>query len=55
VGVVLKGIIEISMQKGPFILHEGDSIHIPAYVPFRWTAIEGDVIEVFWFLSPPSF
>jgi len=55
VGLVLKGSVEVYMRNGVHILKQGDSIHIPSHTHFKWTAIEGDVVEVIWVLTPPSF
>ncbi len=54
-GLVLKGTIEVRSGNDVHTLSAGDSICHPADVPHSWRGIEGDVIEVIWVQTPPSF
>ncbi len=54
-GLVLKGVLEITVGDEVFLLDEGDCIYYPANVPHSWRAVEGESIEVVWVLTPPSF
>ncbi|MBF0276685.1 MAG: helix-turn-helix transcriptional regulator [SAR324 cluster bacterium] len=53
--IVMKGTLEVKVGNDTYQLNEGDSLHYPAHVPHSWLATKGDVIEVFWILTPPSF
>ena len=54
-GLVLKGVLEVTVSDEVFRLDEGDCIYYPANVPHSWRAVEGESIEVIWILTPPSF
>ena len=54
-GIVLKGSLEVSVGDDVYQLEEGDSIYYPTSVPHPWRALKGDIIEVIWILTPPSF
>ncbi|MBW1667427.1 MAG: helix-turn-helix domain-containing protein [Deltaproteobacteria bacterium] len=54
-GIVLKGTLEVSVGGDVYRLEEGDSIYYPTSYPHSWRALEGDIIEVIWILTPPSF
>jgi len=54
-GLVLKGVLEVTVGDEVFLLDEGDCIYYPANVPHSWRAVEGKSIEVVWVLTPPSF
>jgi len=54
-GIVLNGRIEINIKNEKYVIEQGDTIHIRAYVPHKWIALEGDVIKVIWILVPPAF
>jgi len=55
IGLVLKGVLEVTVSDKVFLLNEGDCIYYPANVPHSWRAVEGESIEVIWVLTPPSF
>ena len=55
IGLVLKGVLEVTVSDEVFLLDEGDCIYYPANVPHSWRAVEGESIEVIWVLTPPSF
>ena len=55
IGIVLKGSLEVTVGKEVYQLDTGDSIYYPANIPHSWRALEGDVIQVMWILTPPSF
>ncbi len=52
---VMKGELEVTVNREIFHLEEGDTIYYPAHVPHSWRALKGDPIEVIWILTPPSF
>jgi transcriptional regulator with XRE-family HTH domain len=52
---VVKGKLEVCVGKDVYCLDEGDTINYPAHVEHSWRALEGDIIEVIWILTPPSF
>jgi transcriptional regulator with XRE-family HTH domain len=54
-GIVLRGSIEVRAGEQVYTLHAGDSICHPADVPHSWRGLEGEVIEVIWVHTPPSF
>lgn len=54
-GLVLKGVLEVTVGDEVFRLDAGDCIYYPANVPHSWRAVEGESIEVIWILTPPSF
>ena len=55
IGIVLKGSLEVTVGNEVYQLDTGDSIYYPANIPHSWRALEGDVIQVMWILTPPSF
>ena len=55
IGLVLKGVLEVTVNDEVFLLDEGDCIYYPANVPHCWRAVKGESIEVIWVLTPPSF
>jgi len=55
IGFVMNGSIEVLVKNEKYIIEECDTIHLQAYVPFKWVAIAGDVIKVLWVLVPPAF
>lgn len=52
---VMRGVLEVTVNREVFRLEEGDTIYYAANVPHSWKAIKGDPIEVIWILTPPSF
>jgi transcriptional regulator with XRE-family HTH domain/quercetin dioxygenase-like cupin family protein len=54
-GFVLKGTIEVRSGDEVRKLQEGDSMCFPADVPHFWRGLDGDVIEVIWVVTPPTF
>jgi transcriptional regulator with XRE-family HTH domain len=55
IGIVLKGSLEVTVGNEVYQLDTGDSIYYPANIPHSWRALEGNVIQVMWILTPPSF
>ena len=53
IGLVLKGVLEVTVSDEVFLLDEGDCIWYPANVPHSWRAVEGESIEVIWVLTFP--
>lgn len=52
---VVKGKLELCVGENVYRLKEGDTICYPAHVAHSWRALEGEIIEVIWILTPPSF
>ena len=52
---VMKGVLEVTVSGEVFRLEEGDTMYYPANVLHSWKAVKGDLIEVLWILTPPSF
>jgi len=53
--VVLAGIVSLQLGTEMFELATGDSIDYRSSTPHRLTNIGGDVAEVMWIISPPSY
>jgi transcriptional regulator with XRE-family HTH domain len=52
---VVKGKLELCVGEDVYRLEEGDTICYPAHVAHSWRALECEIIEVIWILTPPSF
>ena len=53
--VVLAGIVSLQLGTEIFELSTGDSIDYRSSTPHRLANIGGDVAEVMWIISPPSY
>lgn len=54
-GFVLRGTIEVRSGDEVYKLQEGDSMCFPADIPHSWRGLAGDLIEVIWVVTPPTF
>jgi len=53
--LVLRGSLEVCVGNEVHKLEKGDTIYYPTNIPHSWRALEGELIEVIWVLTPPSF
>lgn len=54
-GLILTGMLEVSVGKDMYRLSAGDSIYFPAHFPHSWRGLGQEPIEVIWVLTPPRF
>lgn len=53
--IILKGQMEVSVDKSTYLLNEGDSINFSSKLPHAWRNIGEEQLEVIWVNTPPSF
>ena len=53
--VVIRGTVQLELGDELFELEAGDSIDYRSAVPHRISNLGGDVAEVMWIISPPSY
>jgi transcriptional regulator with XRE-family HTH domain len=53
--LVLKGILEITLNDIQYILKKGDSIYFNSSVPHSFRNIFNGITEALWVITPPSF
>jgi quercetin dioxygenase-like cupin family protein len=52
---VIKGSIEISLNKTKYVLKKGDSIYFNSSIPHAFRNISKEKAEVIWVDTPPTF
>ncbi|HNW39564.1 MAG TPA: XRE family transcriptional regulator [Candidatus Omnitrophota bacterium] len=53
--LVLKGIIEITLNEAVYVLKKGDSIYFNSSVPHSFRNISKEAAEAVWVITPPTF
>jgi transcriptional regulator with XRE-family HTH domain len=53
--VVLEGVVSVQLGAERFELSAGDSIDYRSSMPHRLVNVGGDLAEVMWIISPPSY
>lgn len=53
--IILKGQMEVSVDKSTYILNEGDTINFSSKLPHAWRNLGDEQLEVIWIITPPSF
>lgn len=50
--IILKGQMEVSVDKSTYILNEGDSINFSSRLPHAWRNLGDEKLEVIWINTP---
>jgi len=53
--LVIRGILEITLNDQKYILKKGDSIYFNSFLPHSFKNIDKEVTEAIWVDTPPSF
>jgi transcriptional regulator with XRE-family HTH domain len=54
-GLVLKGVIRLTVGNEEFLLEEGDSAYYSSKIPHGWINDSAVEAELIWVITPPSF
>jgi len=55
IAVLLDGKVKLTIGKFSVILSSGDSIHIPAMAPHKWTNLNDTKSVIIFSVTPPEF
>lgn len=54
-GVVLQGVLELTVDEQQFVLEPGDSFHFSSSAPHRWRNAGSERLVLVWVTAPPAF
>lgn len=55
VAILLKGKVKITIENQSVIMEQGDSVHIPALKPHKWTNMSNNDAIIIFAVTPPEF
>lgn len=55
IAVLLRGKVKITIENQFVIMEQGDSVHIPASKPHKWTNIGNEEAVIIFAVTPPEF